>query len=46
MPATLAVRPGLLWKAFLDAGSFVLLFVLAAHALRELGVLPTLFTVL
>lgn len=44
MPAEVLVYPPLLWKAFVDAGSFFLLYalVLAAGALREAGVLPTL----
>lgn len=44
MPATTVVHPAILWKAFVDAGSFFLLYVLmlAAIALREAGVLPTL----
>jgi protein-S-isoprenylcysteine O-methyltransferase Ste14 len=45
-PAEIRVRPDILWKAFVDAGSFLLLYVLivAARALRAIGVTPTLFT--
>ena len=38
------MNPAILWKAFVDAGAFFLLYalMLAAIALREAGVLPTL----
>lgn len=44
MPAEALVHPPILWKAFVDAGSFFLLYalVLAAGALRGSGVLPQL----
>jgi hypothetical protein len=47
VPATLQLAPRVYFRAFLDAGSFVLLFLLVdlARSLRELGVFPTLFTV-
>lgn len=43
-PDQLLVRPPVLWKAFLDGGSFVvlLLLVIAARSLREIGYLPAL----
>jgi hypothetical protein len=42
-PDSITVRPRLFWKAFLDAGSFVLLYVSIdlARAMREAGTLPT-----
>lgn len=42
-PATLTVRPDILWKAFVDAGAFVLLFamVMLARRLGGSGLLPT-----
>lgn len=44
--ACLELDPRLFWKAFLDAGSFLLLYMLieAARSLRQAGLLPTLFT--
>jgi protein-S-isoprenylcysteine O-methyltransferase Ste14 len=44
LPATATVHPAVLWKAFVDAGAFFLLYalLLAAIALREAGLLPTL----
>jgi protein-S-isoprenylcysteine O-methyltransferase Ste14 len=44
IPATLQVNPAVLWKAFVDAGSFFLLLALieAARSLRQAGLLPTL----
>lgn len=44
LPSSTIVHPAILWKAFVDAGSFFLLYalLLAALALRESGVLPTL----
>jgi protein-S-isoprenylcysteine O-methyltransferase Ste14 len=44
MPASIELPPAIFWKAFLDGGSFVLLYLLvdAARALREVGVFPTL----
>ncbi|HNR22564.1 MAG TPA: isoprenylcysteine carboxylmethyltransferase family protein [Steroidobacteraceae bacterium] len=44
MPAETLVYPPILWKAFVDAGSFFLLYalVLAAGALQGSGVLPRL----
>lgn len=44
MPAEALVYPPILWKAFVDAGSFFLLYalVLAAGALRASGMLPQL----
>jgi protein-S-isoprenylcysteine O-methyltransferase Ste14 len=45
VPATLETRPPVLWKAFVDAGAFMLLFALivAARTLREWGVWAALF---
>src|SRR5690349_10247357 len=40
MPGTLDVRPAVFWKAFLDAGSFFVLWVLVALA-AEFRILPT-----
>jgi protein-S-isoprenylcysteine O-methyltransferase Ste14 len=40
LPGTLDVRPVVFWKAFLDAGSFFVLWVLVALA-AEFRVLPT-----
>ena len=40
LPAVLDVRPAVFWKAFLDAGSFFLLWVLVALA-AEYRVIPT-----
>ena len=44
LPPSTPVNPAVLWKAFVDAGAFFLLYalMLAAIALREAGVLPTL----
>jgi protein-S-isoprenylcysteine O-methyltransferase Ste14 len=44
VPADVHVRSDILWKAFLDAGSFLLLYalIIAAGALRATGVTPTL----
>ncbi|MGE0583256.1 MAG: isoprenylcysteine carboxylmethyltransferase family protein [Steroidobacteraceae bacterium] len=44
MPASTTVYPAILWKAFVDAGAFFLLYavLLAGAALREAGALPTL----
>ena len=44
MPPVATVYPAVLWKAFVDAGAFFLLYalLLAGIALREAGVLPTL----
>ncbi len=44
LPPSTPVNPAILWKAFVDAGAFFLLYalMLAAIALREAGVLPTL----
>lgn len=44
LPDTLLVQPALLWKAFVDAGAFFLLYalLLAAQALRLSGITPTL----
>ena len=44
LPPSAPVNPAVLWKAFVDAGAFFLLYalMLAAIALREAGVLPTL----
>ena len=44
LPASTPVNPAILWKAFVDAGAFFLLYalMLAAIALREARVLPTL----
>ncbi|MGD9598547.1 MAG: isoprenylcysteine carboxylmethyltransferase family protein [Steroidobacteraceae bacterium] len=46
LPATTLVYPDVLWKAFVDAGAFFLLYalLLVAIALRSTGVLPTLAT--
>jgi protein-S-isoprenylcysteine O-methyltransferase Ste14 len=45
VPAELSVQPRVFWKSFLDAGSFVLLFLIIdfVRSLREVGVIPTLF---
>jgi protein-S-isoprenylcysteine O-methyltransferase Ste14 len=42
VPAEMRVYPDILWKAFVDAGSFLLLYalIMAAHALRASGVIP------
>lgn len=42
-PETLTVRPAILWKAFVDAGAFLLLFALVALARRigDSGLLAT-----
>jgi protein-S-isoprenylcysteine O-methyltransferase Ste14 len=40
LPATLDVRPAVFWKAFLDAGSFFLLWALVALA-AEYRIIPT-----
>ncbi len=44
LPPSTPVNPAVLWKAFVDAGAFFLLYalMLAAIALRGAGVLPTL----
>jgi protein-S-isoprenylcysteine O-methyltransferase Ste14 len=44
VPSEIRVHAGVLWKAFVDAGAFLLLyaFILAARALREGGVTPTI----
>lgn len=44
LPEAIELRPRVYWKAFLDAGSFVLLYLLieGARVLREMGVTPTL----
>lgn len=44
IPSSALVHPAILWKAFVDAGAFFLLFalLLAAGALREAGLTPTL----
>lgn len=44
MPASIELPPSIFWKAFLDGGSFVLLYLLvdAARTLREAGVFPAL----
>ena len=44
MPSELRVPPAVLWKAFVDAGAFLLLFALvdAAHTMRASGISPTL----
>jgi len=41
LPASVTVRPAVLWKAFVDAGAFLLLFVLviAARLWSDLGLL-------
>lgn len=46
LPEALAVHPPLFWKAFLDGGSFLVLYLAidVARRLRELGILPTLLT--
>lgn len=46
VPATLEVRPRVLWKAFLDAGSLLGFWVLlvAADALQRSGMTPTWIT--
>jgi protein-S-isoprenylcysteine O-methyltransferase Ste14 len=46
VPATLEVRPRVLWKAFLDAGSMLGLWALlvAADALQRSGITPTWIT--
>jgi protein-S-isoprenylcysteine O-methyltransferase Ste14 len=46
VPETLEVRPRVLWKAFLDAGSMLGLYALLqlADALQRVGVTPTWFT--
>jgi len=45
-PETLEIRPRVLWKAFLDAGSLLGLYALlrAADALQRAGVTPTWLT--
>lgn len=40
VPTTLDVRPAVFWKAFLDAGSFFVLWVLVAMA-AEFRIIPT-----
>jgi protein-S-isoprenylcysteine O-methyltransferase Ste14 len=40
LPSVLDVRPGVFWKAFLDAGSFFVLWVLVALA-AEFRLIPT-----
>lgn len=44
VPEAIELRPRIFWKAFLDAGSFLVLYLLvdSARALREAGLLPTL----
>lgn len=44
LPETLVVHPAVLWKAFVDAGAFFLLYalLLIAQALRTSGIVPTL----
>lgn len=44
VPEGLDLKPRVFWKAFLDAGSFVVLYLLvdSARALRQAGMLPTL----
>ena len=46
VPETLEIRPRVLWKAFLDAGSLLGLYALlrAADALQRAGVTPTWLT--
>jgi protein-S-isoprenylcysteine O-methyltransferase Ste14 len=46
VPETLEIRPRVLWKAFLDAGSLLRLYALlhAADALQQAGVTPTWLT--
>jgi protein-S-isoprenylcysteine O-methyltransferase Ste14 len=43
-PERLEIQPRVLWKAFLDAGSIVLLLalIIATRLLREAGITPTL----
>jgi protein-S-isoprenylcysteine O-methyltransferase Ste14 len=43
-PERLGIQPRVLWKAFLDAGSIVLLLalIIGARLLREAGITPTL----
>ena len=43
VPATIDVRPAIFWKAFLDAGSFILLYLVidTVRSLREAGLWPT-----
>ncbi len=45
LPGHLSIRPPVLWKAFVDAGSFVLLYalVVAARQLQALHGLPSVF---
>lgn len=42
LEASVDLRPAVFWKAFLDAGTFMVLFALIelAHTLRDLGALP------
>jgi protein-S-isoprenylcysteine O-methyltransferase Ste14 len=44
LPETVSVSPGILWKAFVDAASFLLLYGLVetVRAFRMAGLLPTL----
>lgn len=44
LPESLAVSPAIFWKSFLDAGSFVLLYLLIENVrvLRESGIFATL----
>ncbi|MEZ5533219.1 MAG: isoprenylcysteine carboxylmethyltransferase family protein [Steroidobacteraceae bacterium] len=46
LPGSMLVYPDVLWKSFVDAGAFFLLYaiLLAAIALRTTGALPTLAT--
>ena len=46
LPASVTVNPPVLWKAFVDAGSFMLLWALveAARTLQTAGALPTWLT--
>jgi protein-S-isoprenylcysteine O-methyltransferase Ste14 len=46
-PERLEIQPRVLWKAFLDAGSIVLLLALivAARLVREAGITPTLLPI-
>ena len=48
IPPTLEIQPRVFWKAFLDAGAFVLLFLLidTARTLRETGTLPTFLSLI
>jgi protein-S-isoprenylcysteine O-methyltransferase Ste14 len=48
LPAAIELRPEIFWKAFRDAGSMLLLYVLidSARQLREIGALPTLLRLL